>query len=126
MQQLVAQEELDETEAGRILGDQYLLLEEFEELMEEMESKLDELDLPLEAFLDGYWYDRVIEHLSRCDHYDEEHVTEARRMDIFLEAEEFRIPNRVSLQFRSRLQDPLDGPESLEECPVCSSSSVDQ
>ncbi|OQE18818.1 hypothetical protein PENFLA_c020G06845 [Penicillium flavigenum] len=54
-----------------------------------MESKLDELDLSLEEFLDGYWYDGVIEHLSRRDHYDEEHITEARRMGIFLEAEEF-------------------------------------
>ncbi|KAJ5970823.1 uncharacterized protein N7479_000741 [Penicillium vulpinum] len=94
----------DETEISRILDDQRLLVKEFEELTEEMESKLDELGLPLEEFLDGYWYDRVIEYLLRRDHYDEEHVTEARKMGIFLEPEEFCIPDRVSLQFRPRLQ----------------------
>lgn len=104
----LAQGGRDETEIGRILDDQYLLLKDFEELMKEMESKLDELDLPLEEFLDGYWYDRVIEYLSRRDHYDEEHVTETRRMGIFLEAEELCIPDRVSLQFRSRVQDLQD------------------
>lgn len=98
----------DETEIDRILDDQHLLIKEFEELMEEMESKLDELGLPLEEFLDGYWYDRVIEYLSRRDHYDEEHVTEARRMGIFLKAEEFCIPDRVSLRFRPRVQELQD------------------
>ncbi|KAJ5592668.1 hypothetical protein N7537_009572 [Penicillium hordei] len=112
----VPKEGRDEIEVGRISDDQYFLVREFEELMEEMESKLDELGLPLEEFLDGYWYDRVIEHLSRRDRYDEEHVTEARKMGIFLEAEEFCIPNRLSLQFRSQVQELqddslLDGPK---------------
>ncbi|CAI7605724.1 unnamed protein product [Penicillium glandicola] len=106
-------EAMDETEVDMILDDQHFL-HEFEELMEEMESKLDELGLPLEEFLDGYWYDRVIEYLSRRDYYDEEHVTEARRMGIFLEAEEFCIPDRISLQFRSRVQDLQDGSLSDE------------
>ncbi|KGO37124.1 hypothetical protein PEXP_001490 [Penicillium expansum] len=95
----------DETEIDRILDDQHFLLKEFGELMEETESKLDELGLPLEEFLDGYWYDRIIEYLSRHGHYDEEHVTEARRMGIFLKAEEFCIPDRVSLRFRPRVQE---------------------
>ena len=102
------EERRDETEVGSIADDQHSLVEEFEELMEEMESKLDELSLPLEEFLDGYWYDRVIEHLSRRDRYDEEHVTEARKMGIFLEPEEFCIPDRVSLQFRSPVQELQD------------------
>lgn len=101
----VPKERRDETEVGRITDDQHFLVEEFEELMEEMESKFDEFGLPLEEFLDGYWYDRVIEHLSRRDRYDEKHVTEARKMGIFLEVEEFCIPDRVSLQFRSRVQE---------------------
>ncbi|KAL2706187.1 hypothetical protein AAEP93_001437 [Penicillium crustosum] len=104
----VPEERRDETEVGSIADDQHSLVEEFEELMEEMESKLDELSLPLEEFLDGYWYDRVIEHLSRRDRYDEEHVTEARKMGIFLEPEEFCIPDRVSLQFRSPVQELQD------------------
>ncbi|KAK4870013.1 hypothetical protein LT330_005737 [Penicillium expansum] len=98
----------DETEIDRILDDQHLLLKEFEELMEEMERKLDELDLPLEEFLDGYWYGRVIEYLSRRDQYNEVHVTEARMMGVFLEAEEFCIPDRVSLRFRPRVQELQD------------------
>lgn len=104
----VPEERRDETEVGRIADDQHSLVEEFEELMEEMESRFDELGLPLEEFLDGYWYDRVIEHLSRRDRYDEKHVTEARKMGIFLEVEEFCIPDRVSLQFRSRVQELQD------------------
>ncbi|KAJ5967624.1 hypothetical protein N7501_003872 [Penicillium viridicatum] len=104
----VPEEGRDETEVGRIADDQHFLVKEFEELMEEMESKLDELGLPLEEFLDCYWYDRVIEHLSRRDRYDEEHVTEVRKMGISLEAEEFCIPDRVSLQFISRLQELQD------------------
>ncbi|KAJ5520298.1 hypothetical protein N7463_000751 [Penicillium fimorum] len=110
-------QERDEAEINRILDDQHFLIKEFEDLMEEMESKLDEIGLPLKEFLDGYWYDRVIEYLSTCDQYDEEHVTEARRMGIFLEAEEFCIPDRVSLQLRAQVQDLqddslLDGPKS--------------
>ncbi|KGO77406.1 hypothetical protein PITC_047790 [Penicillium italicum] len=104
-----AHERRDEAEIDRILDDQYLLLKEFEELMEEMESKLDGLNLPLEEFLDGYWYDRVIEHLSKRDHYDEEHVREAKLMGIFLEAEEFCIPDRLSFQFRHRVQELQEG-----------------
>ncbi|KAJ5510536.1 hypothetical protein N7453_002639 [Penicillium expansum] len=98
----------DETEIDRILDDQHLLLKEFEELMEEMERKLDELDLPLEEFLDGYWYGRIIEYLSRRDQYNEVHVTEARMMGVFLEAEEFCIPDRVSLRSRPRVQELQD------------------
>lgn len=104
----VPDEGRDETEVGRIAEDQHFLVKEFEQLMEEMESKLDELGLPLEEFLDCYWYDRVIEHLSRRDRYDEDHATEARKMGIFLEAEEFCIPERVSLQFISRVQELQD------------------
>lgn len=110
----VPKERRDETEVGRIADDQHSLVKEFEDLMEEMESKFDELGLPLEEFLDGYWYDRVIEHLSRRDRYDEDHVTETRKMGIFLEAEEFCIPDRVSLQFRSRVQD-LQNDSLLDE-----------
>ncbi|KAJ5425844.1 hypothetical protein N7465_000914 [Penicillium sp. CMV-2018d] len=104
----VPNEGRDETEVGRIADDQHFLVKEFEELMEEMESKLDELGLPLEEFLDCYWYDRVIGHLSRRDRYDEDHATEARKMGIFLEAEEFCIPERVSLQSISRVQELQD------------------
>lgn len=111
---IVPDEGRDETEVGRISDDQYFLVKEFEELMEEMESKLDELGLSLEEFLDCYWYDRVIEYLSRRDRYDEEHVTEARKMGIFLEAEEFCTPNRVSFRFRPRLQELQDDSMSDE------------
>ncbi|KAJ5530845.1 hypothetical protein N7527_004238 [Penicillium freii] len=110
----VPNEGRDETEVGRIADDQSFLVKEFEELMEEMESKLDELGLPLEEFLDCYWYDRVIGHLSRRDRYDEDHATEARKMGIFLEAEEFCIPERVSLQFISRVQELQDDSMSDE------------
>ncbi|KAJ5780634.1 hypothetical protein N7457_005794 [Penicillium paradoxum] len=94
-----------DAEISRILDEEHCLLQDFEELLQEMESKFDELGLSIEEFLDDYWYDCVIKYLSRRDSYDEHHVREARRLGIFLEAKEFHIPNVASLSICSQIRE---------------------
>ncbi|KXG49146.1 uncharacterized protein PGRI_030160 [Penicillium griseofulvum] len=89
-------EEIHDEEMPRIL--------ELEKLLTELKVKFDELNQPVMEFLEGYWHTRMIEVLSQRDPYDEEHVTESRRIGVTLELDECVVPDRASLLIGSKIK----------------------
>lgn len=84
-------------EVEEILDEEQLGLRDLERLVAEFNERFDELGPPIMDFLQGYWYSRMTEFLSERDPYDEEHVVESRTIGVKLEAEEWVLPDRVSL-----------------------------
>lgn len=74
-------------------------------LVTEFEDKFDELGLPILDFLQGFWYSRMISFLSERDSYDQEHVLESRKLGVELKAEDWVLPNRVSLLIRPPVEE---------------------
>ncbi|KAI9373044.1 hypothetical protein BJX61DRAFT_505024 [Aspergillus egyptiacus] len=93
----------DPNEVGEIRDEERALLARFEDLLTEFNSKFDEMGLPILEFLNHYWHPRMMDFLSRRDSYDEDHFTEASRLGVRLELDEYPIPNRVSLRLGSKV-----------------------
>lgn len=60
-------------------------LDEFEELLEELEEELEKSCLPLRDFLSGPWYRRVKDYLRTRQSGEEEAIAEAKSVGIDLE-----------------------------------------
>lgn len=88
-----------------ILDKERLGLEDLETLMAEFNDKFDEPGLPISEFLQGCWYSRMVKSLSERGSYDEDHVVESRKLGVKLEAEEWVIPDRVSLLIRRDVEE---------------------
>lgn len=92
-------------EVEEILDEEELRLRDLERLVAEFNERFDELGPPIMDFLQGYWYSRMTEFLSERDPYDEEHVVESRAIGVKLEAEEWVLPDRVSLFIRPDVEE---------------------
>lgn len=68
-------------------------LDEFEELLRDLEKKFDELSLPLDKFVSGYWYRCVKDHLLTRQSQEEEHIARARRVGVRLEFCGLSVPS---------------------------------
>ena len=78
----------EEEEIEEIIDEQKLRLIDFEKLVIEFQAKFDELALPMIEFLEGYWYNRMIEYLRQRDRYDEGHAIGSRSIGVNLQQEE--------------------------------------
>ncbi|OQE40847.1 hypothetical protein PENCOP_c005G00683 [Penicillium coprophilum] len=96
-------ESREEEEVEEIHDEESLRIMELENLLDELRIKFDDLGQPVMKFLEGHWYTRMIDHLSQRDSYDEEHVTDLKRIGVKLEPEEFVVPDRVSLLIRPKI-----------------------
>ncbi|KAJ5370080.1 uncharacterized protein N7496_006172 [Penicillium cataractarum] len=95
----------DRQEVEEILDEERLGLEDLEMLVTEFEAKFDELGLPIMDFLQGCWYSRMASFLLERDPYDQEHVLESRKLGVELKAEDWVLPNRVSLLIRPPVEE---------------------
>ncbi|KAJ5952369.1 uncharacterized protein N7479_010782 [Penicillium vulpinum] len=90
-------ESREEEEIEEIIEEQKLSLIHFEKLVIEFQAKFDELALPMMEFLEGHWYNRMIDFLRHRDRYDEEHFIGSKRIGVNLIQEEEFSPNRILL-----------------------------
>ncbi|KAJ5176326.1 uncharacterized protein N7482_002203 [Penicillium canariense] len=94
---------LDKAEVDEIRDEERLLLRDFEILVAEVIAEFDEIGLSIMDFLQGPWYKRMLETLSRLDPYDEEYAKRAQSMGLRLEISE-NVLDRVSLLVGSRAE----------------------
>ncbi|KAK4860878.1 hypothetical protein LT330_004609 [Penicillium expansum] len=88
-------ESREEEEIEEIIDEQKLRLIDFEKLVIEFQAKFDELALPMMEFLEGHWYNRMIDFLRQRDRYNEEHFIGSRRIGVNLLQEEEFPPNGI-------------------------------
>jgi hypothetical protein len=98
----------DKKEVEEILEEGELGLRDLERLVAKFNDKFDELGLPMMDFLQGHWYSRMIEFLSERDPYDEEHHVELGKIGVKLEAEEWVLPDRVSLLIQPNVEEIVE------------------
>ncbi|CAG7925023.1 unnamed protein product [Penicillium olsonii] len=88
----------EEEEIEEIIDEQKLRLIDFEKLVIEFQAKLDELALPIIEFLEGYWYNRMVEYLRQRDRYDEKHFIGSKSIGVnLIQDEEFSPSGMLSL-----------------------------
>ncbi|CRG85434.1 hypothetical protein PISL3812_02496 [Talaromyces islandicus] len=92
----------DEDEVHEIRDEEQRLLEDFERLVDELTENFENSSLPLMDFLQGPWYQDVVEYLSHLDPCDEEHVKETQGIGLNLEVA-WGVPDRTSLLVGSRV-----------------------
>ncbi|KAJ5604459.1 hypothetical protein N7510_009613 [Penicillium lagena] len=97
---------LEETEIDEIRDEEHLLLEDFERLFAELSAKFEKSGLLIMEFLQGPWYQRMVEFLSQLDPYDEEYAKGHRSIGLKVEITE-SIPDRVSLLVGSKVEEIL-------------------
>ncbi|CAG8366887.1 unnamed protein product [Penicillium salamii] len=88
--------------------DEQSALIEFEELVEELEQKFDELSLPLKEFLSGPWYRRVKDHLLTRQPYEEQAIAEARSIGVELEFCGLSVPDWVVIGIANKVEELSD------------------
>ncbi|CAG7958813.1 unnamed protein product [Penicillium olsonii] len=88
----------EEEEIEEIIDEQKLRLIDFEKLVIEFQAKFDEIALPIIEFLEGYWYNRMVEYLRQRDSYDEKHFIGSKRIGVnLIQDEEFSPSGMLSL-----------------------------
>jgi hypothetical protein len=92
----------DEDEVHEIRDEEKRLLEDFERLVAELTKKFENSSLSIMEFLQGPWYQDVVEYLSHLDPCDEEHVKETQGIGLNLEVA-WGVPDRTSLLVGSRV-----------------------
>ncbi|CAI7674869.1 unnamed protein product [Penicillium pancosmium] len=83
-------------------------LVEFENLVEELELKFNELRLPLREFLAGYWYKRVKDHLLTPQDTEEQHIAGARNLGVELEFCGLFVPEWMEVLFARKVEEVED------------------
>ncbi|KAJ5805276.1 hypothetical protein N7474_011163 [Penicillium riverlandense] len=97
---------VEETEVEEIRDEEHLLLEDYERLLAELSADFEKSGLLIMEFLQGHWYQRMVEFLSRLDPYDEEYARGHRSLGLKVEIRE-SIPDRVSLLVGSKVKETL-------------------
>lgn len=97
----------DEDEVHEIRDEEQKLLEDFERLVADLTEKFENSGLPIMDFLQGPWYQDVVEYLSHLDPCDEEHVKETQGIGMNLEVA-WGVPDRTSLLVGSRVAEISD------------------
>lgn len=88
--------------------DQNPVLDEFNELLAELDQKFDELRLPLKEFLAGYWYRRVKDHLLTPQPLQEQHIASARSLGVELEFHGVFVPDWIETLFAAQVEEVSD------------------
>ena len=87
----------DKAEIREIWEEQKQCFERFEQLVLEFDAKFVELGQPIIDFLADHWHIRMVEFLSHCDPYNEDHHKKTRSLGVFLEKDRNDIPDVVYL-----------------------------
>lgn len=80
-------------------------MQEFENLLEEIELKFNELRLPLQDFLSQYWYKRVKDHLLTPQEIDERHIMRAKNVGVDLEFSGLFVPEWMEILFAPKVEE---------------------
>ncbi|KAJ5128548.1 CDR ABC transporter [Penicillium atrosanguineum] len=94
----------EQEEIVEILEEDKQGIKKLDRLVMDFEAKIEELGLPIWEFLEGYWYNYMVEHLSELDPYDEEHDQGTRGLGVILQ-EEHNPLDRVSLLIGAQIKE---------------------
>lgn len=96
-------------------NDEESSLNEFEELLEELEREFDEVSLPLKEFLSGPWYRRVKDHLLMRQSGEEQAIAKAKSVGVSLDFCGLSVPRWMDEYIAKKVEEVSDEDQGNEE-----------